>query len=52
MMTGDYKITFHKNACSPIVYEKSKVVNTRLLIKKLMIDLESGDKIIIERKGR
>ena len=51
-MSVDYKITFHKNMREPIVYIKNRVVNARQWVEKLMMGLEPGEKIIIERKSR
>ena len=49
-MSVDYKITFHKNMCAPVVYIKNRFVATRQLVEKLMMGLEPSEKIIIERK--
>lgn len=50
---GDYKITFHTHESpEPIVYTKSRFTNARQWIEKLMMGLEIGEKIIIERKKK
>jgi len=51
-MPVDYKITFHRNIGEPTVYLKNRFVNARQLVEKLMMGLESSDKIIIEKKEK
>lgn len=46
----DYKITFHGNyGNNPTECIKSRFVNARIWVEKLMIGLKPGEKIIIER---
>lgn len=53
MPIRDYKITYHSHKVyEPIVYIKNRFVNARGWIEKLMMGLEPGEKIIIERKGK
>lgn len=50
-MSVDYTITCHKNTLKPVVYIKNRFGNARRLVEELMIGLESGEKIIIERSN-
>ena len=48
-MSVDYTITYHRNMHEPIVYIKNRFIAARQLVEKLMMGLESGEKVIIER---
>jgi len=48
----DYKITFYRHKTpEPITYTKSRFTNARTWVEKLMMGLEPGEKIVIERTG-
>lgn len=50
---GDYKITYHSHRVyEPIVCIKNRFVNARQWVEKLMMGLELGEKIVIERKKK
>jgi len=52
-MPLEYKITYHGNNISvPMVYVKNRFTNARVWVEKLMMGLDSGEKIIIERTSR
>lgn len=53
MPLRDYKITFHGNNINvPIICIRNRFTNARQWVEKLMMGLEPGEKITIERKSK